>query len=158
MMTGSPGFLLESHPFKISPRSRVPSLGSPATSVHFPSETPCCQAADPLGTATITDLSWEPLWPVGRANDFPLATPSQVPSGPSHWFLAERFISNLTLPEFSCRGGTCMGIKQLVRTYSWDSCWLQPAPRGRTQLPSHDGSPPQGSLSPPSPYQGDCWL
>lgn len=59
MMTGSPGFLLESHPFKISPRSRVPSLGSPATSVHFPSETPCCQAADPLGTATITDFCHE---------------------------------------------------------------------------------------------------
>lgn len=144
----------------MSPRSESSFLGEPCLHLcrHFPSETPCCQAADPLGTATITDFCqeshcgrWEgqliSLWLLHLKCSQDLPTDS--------W---QRFISNLTLPEFSCRGGKCMGTKQLVRTYSWDSCWRQPASSGRAQLPSMPGSPPQGSLSPPSPYQGDCWL
>lgn len=72
MMTRSPGFLLESHPFQVSPRSESSFPGEPchlcALSLRD-SMLPGCWSSGHSQHHWL--LSWEPLWPFGKGKWFP---------------------------------------------------------------------------------------
>lgn len=114
MRTRSPGFLLETYP-------RVPSLGCPAISVQTLA---LRDSMLPGGWSSGHShhhwlLSGGPLWPVGKASDFPLASPSEVQSGSTFPLIRGRD----SFPAWLCRSSAA------EEGSAWESSsWLGPTP------------------------------